>query len=261
MRFAGRGILLDIEGTTSSIHFVYDVMFPFVRRELADFLRQHWGQPELQATCERLAHDAGFPSAAVWLGQPLTERASDPADRSTESASEAATQVAQTKVAAHVLELMDRDLKATGLKQLQGLIWESGFANGELKAHLYPDVRPALQAWQQAGIDLRIYSSGSIAAQKLFFGHTVEGNLLALFRGHYDTTIGSKKESDSYRQIAAAFGFPAEQLLFLSDAVAELDAARSAGFQTGLVQRPGNAPLPPQIAHPVIGSFAEIELS
>ena len=261
MRFAGRGILLDIEGTTSSIHFVYDVMFPFVRRELAEFLRQHWDQPELQATCERLAQDAGFISAAAWLGQPGTEPTPEHADRFTQSDSEAAAKLAQTKVAAHVLELMDQDVKATGLKQLQGFIWESGFASGELKAHLYPDVRPALQVWQQAGIDLRIYSSGSITAQKLFFGHTVEGNLLALFRGHYDTTIGSKKESDSYRQIATEFGVPAEQLLFLSDAVAELDAARRAGFQTGLVQRPGNAPLPPHVTHPVISSFAEIELA
>jgi len=169
-------------------------------------------------------------------------------------------QAAQARVRAHVLELMDRDVKATGLKQLQGLIWESGFASGELQAHLYPDVRATLEKWHAAGIDLRIYSSGSIAAQRLFFGHTIEGNLLSLFRGHYDTTTGSKRESTSYQRIAAEFGVPPHEILFLSDVVAELDAARPAGLQTGLVFRPGNPPLPAEPTHPVVRDFSEVRL-
>jgi enolase-phosphatase E1 len=331
MQFAGRGILLDIEGTTSSIHFVYDVMFPFVRRELEGYLRQHWDQPALQATCERIAFDAGYPAARAWFEQPnqadpqrdpaaheppsavgqvsqaqaaispvpstgstpaagqiaaghmaaavpvdraasladVAQQRSDALDTPPHVAESGAhraavdttpVQAAQARVKAHVLELMDRDVKATGLKQLQGLIWESGFASGELQAHLYPDVRATLEKWHAAGIDLRIYSSGSIAAQRLFFGHTIEGNLLSLFRGHYDTTTGSKRESTSYQRIAAEFGVPPHEILFLSDVVAELDAARAAGLQTGLVFRPGNPPLPAEPTHPVVRDFSEVRL-
>jgi enolase-phosphatase E1 len=158
---------------------------------------------------------------------------------------------------------MDADLKATGLKQLQGLIWHGGFDSGELKAHIYNDVPPALIAWNTAGKDVRIYSSGSVQAQKLFFGHTVAGDLLLLFRGHYDTTIGGKKEAVSYRKIAAEFRLQPAEILFLSDIVAELDAARTAGMQTALVVRPGNATGQTSSgeSHPTIQSFAEVQLT
>jgi len=156
---------------------------------------------------------------------------------------------------------MDGDVKATGLKQLQGLIWEAGFTSGELKAHVYDDVPPALSAWNQAGLDLRVYSSGSVQAQKLFFGHTIAGNLLPLFRGHYDTTTGPKKQSSSYTAIAAAFALPPQEILFLSDVPAELEAAKEAGLQTALVLRPGNAAVKPGHGHQEIGSFAEITIA
>src|SRR5205085_6709288 len=166
-------------------------MFPFVRRELDAYLRGHWGEPALTAACDAIARDAGNPSLAG----------------------------SQEQVKAEVVRLMDGDVKATGLKQLQGLIWQSGFESGELKAHVYDDVPPALASWNAAGKDVRIYSSGSVQAQKLFFGHTIAGNLLPNFRGHYDTTSGPKKEVDSYRRIAADFRLPASEILFVSDIV------------------------------------------
>src|SRR5262249_52930599 len=160
-------------------------------------------------------------------------------------------------VCKEVTRLMDADAKATGLKQLQGLIWQRGFESGELKAHVFDDVPPALTAWNAAGKDVRIYSSGSVQAQKLFFGHTIAGNLLPQFRGHYDTTTGPKKEADSYRRIAADFKLPPSDILFLSDIVAELDAARAAGLKTALCIRPGNAPAQNSAGepHPAIENF------
>jgi enolase-phosphatase E1 len=207
-------------------------MFPFIRRELDHYLRGHWSEPELAAACDAIARDAGNPSLAASPAQ----------------------------VKAEVIRLMDGDVKATGLKQLQGLIWDAGFTSGELKAHVYDDVPPALAAWNQAGLDVRIYSSGSVQAQKLFFGHTIAGNLLSLFRGHYDTSTGPKREAASYASIAAAFALPTRKILFLSDVPAELDAARQAGLQTGLVLRPGNAAVPPDHGHSEIRTFAEVKI-
>lgn len=239
-----RGILLDIEGTTSSISFVYDVMFPFVRRELARYLEANWEDPQLSSACEQLARDAGHASLAEWA------KAAGVADES-----------AQRKlIAAEVTRLMDGDVKSTGLKHLQGLIWESGFESGELQAHVYDDVPPALQRWHDLGIDVRIYSSGSIQAQQLFFGHTIVGNLLPLLSGHYDTTTGPKKEPASYQRIAAEFRLPAKQITFVSDVVAELDAAKATGMQTALAIRPGNPPAAPSDGHPEIRSFEEVSI-
>jgi len=237
MQFNGRGILLDIEGTTSSVSFVYDEMFPLVRRELAGYLDAHWDQSDLMAACEQIAIDAGHASLAAWQSSPDAQRAA---------------------VEGQVVHLMDEDVKATGLKMLQGQIWKSAFHSGELVAHVYPDVVPAIRAWRDASIDVRIYSSGSVPAQKLFFGHTEQGDLLGLFSDHYDTRVGSKRESSSYQKIVDQFGHPPEQLLFLSDVVAELDAAAAAGMKTGLCVRPGNAAIDAPHDHPEITSFAGV---
>lgn len=241
-KFAGRGLLLDIEGTTSSVRFVYDVLFPFARRELPAFLAAHWEEPELRRACELIAHDAGAASFAAWVGD-----ADGPA--------------ARARVSAEVHRLMDGDLKATGLKDLQGLIWRQGYESGELCSHVYDDVPPALTAWQAAGWSVRIYSSGSIAAQRQFFAHTVHGDLTTHFDGHYDTTIGPKRAAASYQAIAADWGLPPPAVLFLSDVVAELDAARAAGMQTTLALRPGNAAAPAPHSHPTVCSFDELELA
>src|SRR5262245_45290439 len=177
-------------------------------------------EPEYIEAFHAIARDAGHDSLDAWLKKERLTR---------ENPLRAAEIVCK-----EVTRLMDTDAKTTGLKQLQGLIWQSGFESGELKAHVYEDVPPALTAWQAAGKDVRIYSSGSVQAQKLFFGHTVAGNLLPYFRGHYDTTTGPKKEAESYCKIGADFSFPTGEIRFLSDVVAELDAARAAGMQTGL---------------------------
>ncbi len=240
--FSGRGILLDIEGTTSSIAFVYDVMFAYVRRELAAYLDRNWGVDKLTTACELIARDAGHPSFAAWRG--------DLADEGQ-----------RRLVHDEVLRLMDSDAKTTGLKHLQGLIWEAGFAQGVLQAHVFEDVPRTVKAWNAAGYDVRIYSSGSIHAQKLFFGHTIYGNLLPLFRGHYDTTTGPKRVSASYRAVAADMGLPTEQILFVSDVTAELDAAREAGMVTVLCRRPGNPSPPANHGHPEVTTFDEISLA
>jgi len=244
MHFSGRGILLDIEGTTSSVSFVYDVMFPYVRKHHTFEVFANWLEPDYIDAFHAIARDAGHDSLDSWLKSLGLSR-----DNPLRAAD---------VVCKEVTRLMDADAKTTGLKQLQGLIWQSGFESGELKAHVFDDVPPALGVWNAAGQDVRIYSSGSVQAQKLFFGHTIAGNLLAQFRGHYDTTTGPKKEAESYRKIAADFGLPPGEILFLSDIVAELDAAQSAGLQTALVVRPGNASAPEGHSHPVIDSFAQV---
>jgi enolase-phosphatase E1 len=232
-----RGVLLDVEGTTSSVAFVYEVLFPYARRELADFLRRRWGEPAAARACEMIARDAGAPSLAAW-GVP---------------------DAARERVRAEAFRLMDGDVKATGLKELQGLIWQEGYAAGRLRSHVYPDVPPALRRWAEAGLDLRIFSSGSVAAQKVFFANTEAGDLLGLFRGHYDTTTGPKRESESYRRIAVDMQMPRSAILFLSDVRQELDAAAEAAMRTALVVRPGNAPVPPGYGHPVVTDFDQVD--
>jgi len=248
--FSIRGILLDIEGTTSSVSYVYDVMFPFAQVGLDQYLKQHWTDQACAEACDQIARDAGHASLDAWAMQR------DPLEI----------------VRAEVLRLMDADIKATGLKQLQGLIWQAGFEGGELRAHVYEDVPPGLARWQSAGIDMRIYSSGSVHAQRLFFGHVDwgaghadpgngrEGDLLPYFSGHYDTTTGPKREEASYARIAADWQLPAADILFASDIRAELDAARRAGLQTVLVCRPGNAKVDDPGTHPVITDFGEIQI-
>lgn len=245
-----RGVLLDIEGTTSSISFVHDVMFPFVLQRLDQFLHDQWDRDDVQAACQQLAIDAGHTSLSQWC------------DAQAEPAATADTrQFAQQVAGDEVRRLMSADVKATGLKALQGLIWHEGFHSGELRAHVYPDVLPAICSWRSSGIDVRIYSSGSIAAQKLFFGHLDEhGDCLSLFSGHYDTTIGGKKDRESYARIAEDWKLSPAQILFISDIAAELEAADAAGLQTRASLRPGNAALPGDFPIEQIESFAQVAI-
>jgi enolase-phosphatase E1 len=201
-------ILLDIEGTTSSVSFVYETLFPYAREHLHDYLHHHWGEPELKSICELIISDADTGSATILED---VERA--------------------------VLSQMDRDAKLTGLKQLQGRIWKAGFESGELKAHVYPDTPVALARWKKALFKVFIYSSGSIEAQKLFFAHTICGDLTPLLDGYFDTTSGDKRQSESYLSIARATGMQTADMLFISDIEAELNAARAAGMQTALSVR------------------------
>lgn len=241
IKIAVRAILLDIEGTTSSVSFVYDVLFPYVRRELPAFLRDHWTHAPMKKACEQIARDAGAASFVEWSGNAGNEDAQ------------------RETLLKHLYTLMDADSKATGLKDLQGLISKIGYANGSLRSHVYADVPPALQRWSAAGKTIAIFSSGSIAAQKSFFGHTEAGNLLSFFRAHFDTTTGAKREAASYTAIARALEADPKDVLFISDVTEELNAAQAAGMATALAVRPGNktATAGP---HPAIHSFDEVEL-
>ncbi len=191
-----KAILLDIEGTTSSISFVADELFPYARKHLAAFVANN---PEISAPI--LAEVPGDDPVAT------------------------------------LLQWIDEDRKATPLKTLQGLIWAEGYADGTLKGHVYPDTPEALRRWNAAGIPVHIYSSGSIAAQKLIFGHSIAGNLLPLLSGHFDTTTGGKREAESYAKIAAALGLAPPDILFISDIQPEIDAARAAGVAALLIAR------------------------
>ena len=232
--FDGRGILLDVEGTTSSISFVYDVLFAHAKAKVGEFL-------SARRDDARVLELAAAVTAAA--GTPLTPAAiaADP-----------------TRAALAAIDLINRDLKDTALKELQGMIWRSGLESGELVAHVFDDVPPALAQWADAGLDVRIYSSGSIEAQRLFFGHTAAGDLTPHLRGHYDTTTGTKREAGSYTAIAADMGLEPRQILFVSDVGAELDAARQAGMATALAMRPGNRDPGGLFDHEPIASFAEI---
>lgn len=238
--FQGHVVLLDIEGTTSSVSFVYDVMFPFVRRELDRFLKVQWESEALREACDLIAQDVGHDSLNAWNSGTQDQQ--------------------KTCVRDQVIRLMEDDVKATGLKRLQGLVWQHGFESGELQAHLYDDVPGAIREWRQAGISVQIYSSGSVQAQRLFFGHTVAGDLLSLLDGHYDTTVGSKREASSYRAIAEQISMAPQHVLFLSDVTAELDAAAEAGMRTGLCRRPGNAPVNEDHGHDEFDHFGQVQV-
>jgi enolase-phosphatase E1 len=209
-----KAVLTDIEGTTSSIAFVTDTLFPYAKANLRDFVTRN---PEV---------------SAPWLDAVRAEEPGDPVDT--------------------LLRWIDEDRKATPLKTLQGLIWAEGYADGTLKGHVYRDAADALRRWHDAGIALHIYSSGSIAAQKLIFGHSNEGDLTPLFSGYFDTTSGPKKEAESYRTIARAIGEAPGDILFLSDNIQEIDAAREAGMQAIHIDR--------ETGGGEIASFAGIEL-
>jgi enolase-phosphatase E1 len=214
-------VLLDIEGTTTPIRFVYEVLFPLARRRLAGFL-SGLPDPELESVAEAVRrereHEAE-PMAPRW--NPQDPRASSEA---------------------YLLWLMDRDRKSTALKSVQGRIWQRGFESGELRGEVYPDVPPALERWVGEGRRVAIFSSGSVLAQRLLFAHTTAGDLTSYLSGHFDTGTGAKREAASYRRIAAELGASCGALLFVSDVVAELDAARGAGLRTALCVRSDEPP-------------------
>jgi len=235
-----RVVLLDIEGTTTPIEFVHDVLFPYARARVRDFLQRHASDEDVRADIAllRREHAAEHPRPP---GLPSWDSADEL--QSTE---------------AFVYWLMDRDRKSTGLKSLQGKIWEAGYRAGELKGkgEVYADVRPALARWHDAGKRIAIFSSGSVQAQRNLFANTSAGDLSAFLSGYFDTTTGPKRETQSYQRIAGELRCRPAEVLFVSDVPAELDAARSAGMRTALCVRGA----PPETAngHPVIHTFAEL---
>lgn len=221
-----RAILLDIEGTTTSISFVYEVLFPFARARLRHYLAERSGGVHRDGVREALTL-----LRAEWIADTAGRRAVPAwSDEVAESAS------------AYLEWLMDRDVKSPALKLLQGLIWEGGYRTGELKGQVFPDVPPAFARWRDAQVTIAIYSSGSVLAQRLLFGATEQGDLTPFITAFFDTGVGAKRWPDSYRRIAAELNRAGGEVLFVSDTPAELDAARSAGFQVLLAQRPGNSP-------------------
>ncbi|HET8555424.1 MAG TPA: acireductone synthase [Rhodanobacteraceae bacterium] len=225
-----RAILTDIEGTTSSISFVKDVLFPYAHEHLRAFVETHAGDPEV----------------GHWLSE--TAREADIAEADTES------------IIATLLHWIDIDRKATPLKALQGMIWKDGYESGAYRAHMYPEVAGCLRDWREQGIDLYVYSSGSVPAQKLLFGYSEAGDLSGLFSGWFDTRVGHKRETASYRAIAEAIGLPPADILFLSDIVEELDAAAEAGMQTTQLCRPPMV-CPVDGRHPCVADFEAVKLA
>ena len=220
-----RAILTDIEGTTSSLSFVKEVLFPYSRRRMAGFIAARGQEP---AVARDLA------AAGALMGRPL-------------SAEEAVKQL---------IAWIDEDRKATPLKALQGMIWEAGYRDGDFFGHIYEDAARKLRDWKAAGLGLYVFSSGSVHAQKLLFAHTEYGDLTPLFSGYFDTRIGSKQEAASYRSIAEQIGLPPASILFLSDIDGELDAARQAGFATAKLARDDTQAA--SAGHPVARSFDQI---
>jgi enolase-phosphatase E1 len=220
-------ILTDIEGTTSSISFVKDVLFPYARKRLPAFVETHADDPEVQHWLHDAAKEAGLVSAT------------------------------REEIIDLLIGWIDADRKSTALKALQGMIWAAGYTDGEYRAHVYAEVPARLRAWRDAGKRLYVYSSGSVAAQKLLFGHTEAGDLTPLFSGYFDTETGAKRHARSYQRIAEAIGLPSSEILFLSDITEELDAARAAGMQTTLLARaPGRCP--ESSAHRCVADFDAI---
>lgn len=208
-----RTILTDIEGTTSSIAFVKQVLFPYARDEMPRFVRVRGQEPEVRR----------------WLDEVATELGG----------------VCQDGMIAETLQgWIEQDLKHTALKALQGMVWTEGYRRADFTAHVYPDAVDALRRWHDAGHRLAVYSSGSVPAQKMFFGHSDAGDLLPLFDAFFDTEVGGKREAASYARIATDLGREPGSILFLSDVVAELDAARDAGLRTVLVDRLQDYPRP-----------------
>ena len=236
-----RVALLDIEGTTTPISFVYEVLFPYARARLESFLRAHWDDEETQAE----------------LPQLREENARDVARGAPSLYDPAAGPVLEHTVA-YLNWLIDRDSKSTPLKSLQGRIWQAGFAAGELKSQVFPDVPAAFANWRKQGRKIGIYSSASVLAQQQLFEHVAGvGDISGYISYWFDTRVGPKRASASYTRIAAELKERPDDLLFISDVTAELDAARQAGLNTRLALRPGNVEQPSS-DHKTIKSFDEV---
>jgi enolase-phosphatase E1 len=219
-----KAIVTDIEGTTSSLSFVKDVLFPYAREHLRAFVDAHRNDPAVR----RLLDDA-----RVLAGPGLSEEA----------------------VVDQLLRWIDEDKKVTPLKALQGMIWEDGYRQGRFRGHVYEDAVRGLKRWHEAGLRLYVFSSGSVQAQKLLFAHSDFGDLTPLFSGYFDTTTGAKREAAAYASIAREIGLPPDEILYLSDIREELDAARQAGFHTTWLVRDQSIP---HAAHRQVTDFYAI---
>ena len=224
-----KAIITDIEGTTSSISFVKDVLFPYARAHLPTFIKQHGNDATVQSLLDDVRHEVGQ------------------------------AELDDEGVIAQLIQWIDEDKKITPLKALQGLTWLEGYRQGAFTGHIYADAVERLQQWHAQGYALYIYSSGSVQAQKLLFGHSDAGDLNPLFSGYFDTLIGGKKEHESYQRITAHLAVNPDEILFLSDIREELDAAAQAGLQTYWLVR-DQSHVDPKAAHRQVKDFFEIQL-
>jgi enolase-phosphatase E1 len=223
-------ILTDIEGTTTSIHFVHDELFPYAYERLPAYVQTQVSEAAVKACLDQTRQtlqEEGKPSEGL-----------------------------ETQIAT-LLDWIKTDRKHPALKTLQGLIWQEGYETAAFKGHIYPDVPAALRQWNKKGIKLGIYSSGSVGAQKLLFGYSIYGDLNGLFDHNFDTAVGQKKEIAAYQNICQILGLSADSILFLSDVEAELDAAKAAGMAVIQLVRPGTVA---SARHPTVNNFEEIEV-
>jgi enolase-phosphatase E1 len=224
-----KAIVTDIEGTTSSINFVHQVLFPYAAKHIPDFIRANNTQTATRSVLNEVASLANLDAENI---EALIEQ---------------------------LLTWIATDQKVTPLKTLQGLVWEHGYQNGDYKAHIYVDALEILQAWYEQGIPLYVYSSGSVHAQQLFFGFNEGGDLRYLFKNYFDTVTGAKREAASYQKIQASLGLAPSDILFISDIVEELDAAAEVGMKTVWVQR-GSEDIISHSLHQVVSNFYPINL-
>lgn len=226
---AAKTVICDIEGTTSSISFVKDVLFPYALKNVEEYLKTHWKEDATKTVVAALREQADEDKKAEVEGV-VTIPAEDSED-------------VIPDVVKNVEWQMSLDRKTGALKTLQGLVWAKGYKDGSIKGHVYEDVKKALEQWSEGGRKVYIYSSGSVDAQKMLFEHSEQGDLVKYLSGYYDTKIGAKKEKDSYEAILKKVETTGEDALFLTDVVAEAKAAKEAGLNVVLLDRPGNAEL------------------
>ena len=224
-----QAILTDIEGTTTSLSFVKDVLFPYAYERMQSFVVENRTNPAVAKLIDDVRYEVNNPVLSL---------------------SGAIEQLKQW---------IRDDKKITPLKAIQGLMWQQGYASGDFTGHVYPDAVVGLQAWHAQGLQLYVYSSGSVQAQQLLFGYSDAGDLTPLFSGYFDTQVGHKREIGAYQHIAQAIGIAPEHILFLSDIREELDAAQQAGMQTCALVRENQAT--EGLQHPWVENFAQIDLT
>jgi len=230
-----KSILLDIEGTTTPIDFVHQVLFPFARTRTPAYVATNFESLRSEIEQLRMEHEKDLAYTDHF----------DP--------------VSTKSVAKYLAFLIDVDRKSTPLKSIQGKIWKEGYESGELKSVVFDDVPRAFERWNDAGMTVAIFSSGSVLAQQLLFRYTDHGDLTPLISSYFDTNIGAKRDAKSYESIATELDDSPGEILFVSDIIAEIDAARDAGFSTALAVRPGNAPIETDVTHQIVTTFDGLE--
>lgn len=233
-----KSTLLDIEGTTTPIDFVHKTLFTFAKEKIEEFVKRNF--EEIQTEIEQLKIEYKKDFLEQIYGRDFRENSPE-------------------TIADYLKFLIEIDRKSTPLKSLQGKIWQAGYESGELVSIVFEDVPVAFEKWKSSGKTISIYSSGSVLAQKLLFKYTNHGDLTPFISKYFDTTVGHKREAESYRKIAESLSFPPVENFFISDVVAELDAAKEAGFQTMLLIREGNGAVHHPINHDAAASFRDLE--